>query len=422
MNLYTYRRDFFFLISCVFFLRIWILFQYSDQLEGSITPDSREYLWLAQNFSDSYSLTDSSNPYLSFRRTPIYPLFLSLFSEGKGLFASLVAQQVLSMGIVYLTWLLSKKLFSEKIAWIAGLLTSIETSLLTSSFMILSETLFTFLFLSGIYAFIYSQYCHFQKICYVFSGVFFGLSALTRPIGIAIAVILVLYLLLTHGKMRLRTLITLSVMVVFIICWSIRSLLSFGIFEVSSIQAHNLHLFEGSGARAYRLGIPLDDVHTIEANLMSSAIGEEFTLADEQKYRNARGLTLILENFPWFIQMHLVGATKLLIGPGQGDSLGFLTSGQIYTAAEVWHFILVGFLLTLTSFILVMALVGILRSEKSSQFLLILISLLVVVSISSGIQAYARFRAPIAPLLCVFAAIGIDKLLNKRVPTDRSRP
>ena len=81
-------------------------------------------------------------------------------------------------------------------------------------------------------------------------------------------------------------------MVIFIICWSIRSLLSFGIFEVSSIQAHNLHLFEGSGARAYRLGIPLDDVHAIEANLMASAIGEEFTLADEQKYRNAIHVTL----------------------------------------------------------------------------------------------------------------------------------
>lgn len=389
-----------------------ILLNYSGKLDGSVTPDSREYIWLAQNFTGSYGLTGSINPYLSLRRTPIYPLFLSIFSQGNGLLSSLLVQQLLSVGIACLTWLLARKLYTEKIAWISTFLVSIETALLSSSFMILSETLFTFLFLAGIVTFVYAENSHSRLVYYTLSGLLFGLSSLTRPIGIAIIIIIVLHILMSKDSKRLESFIAIFVTLTLIIAWSLRSFVSFGIFDVSSIQSHNLHLFEGSGARAYRLGIPLDEVHALESDLMKRTLGDNFTLEEEQKYRTTRGLNLIFNNFPWFIQMHIIGAVKLLIGPGQGDSLSFLTSGKVFVATNVWHFLLLGLLLTVTLSIFLMATVGIYKRARVQQPI-VLVSLLVIIVISSGIQAYARFRAPIAPLLCIFAAAGIYELLKR---------
>ena len=420
LSIIHYRRLFISLIALFYVFRIGILSLYSDNLDGSITPDSKEYIWLAQNFTDAYETSNSSNPYLSFRRTPIYPLFLNLFSQGNGLFASLLTQQILSIGIVLLTWLLCRRLFSEKIAWVAALLTVVETSLLTSSFMLLSEILFTFLFLAGIYLFVYAQASRLQGVTYALSGVFFGLSALTRPIGIAIMLILLLHLLLTKDIKRFKSLITVGVTAIPIIFWSIRNFLSIGVFDVSSIQSHNLHLFEGSGSKAYRLGIPLDEVHAMEKNIMNQTIGENFTLQEEQRYRTTRGLTLIIENFPWFIKMHLIGAMKLLIGPGQGDSLSFLTNGKVFSATETWQYFLVGALLSITLAITIMAAYGLFRKNQLSQPI-VLISIVVIITMSSGIQAYSRFRAPIAPLLCIFAAVGIDRAQKKIRKSSRFR-
>jgi hypothetical protein len=286
--------------------------------------------------------------------------------------------------------------------------------------MLLSEILFTFLFLAGIYLFVYAQGSRLQGVTYALSGVFFGLSALTRPIGIAIMLILLLHLLLTKDIKRFKSLTTVGVTAIPIIFWSIRNFLSIGVFDVSSIQSHNLHLFEGSGSKAYRLGIPLDEVHAMEKNIMNQTIGENFTLQEEQRYRTTRGLTLIIENFPWFIKMHLIGAMKLLIGPGQGDSLSFLTNGKVFSATETWQYFLVGALLSITLAITIMAAYGLFRNNQSSQPI-VLISIVVIITMSSGIQAYSRFRAPIAPLLCIFAAVGIDRAQKKIRKSSRFR-
>jgi len=390
----------------------------SRHLNGSITPDSREYMWLAENFTQAYSLDDSTNPYLSFRRTPIYPLFLKVLMQGDSLLGPLIAQQIISLAITCLTWLIAKKMFSEKTAWIAALLTSVETSILTSSFMILSEILFTFIFLTGITTFLWADNFRSRNLVYALSGIFFGVSALIRPIGIGIIIILIVHFIFAKGGSKNRSLITLTVTLIPIIFWSVKSYVSVGVFDVSSIQSHNLHLFEGSGAKAYRLGIPLDEVHAQEKILMNQSIGESFTLIEEQKYRSKRGLFLIFQNFPWFMQMHFVGAVKMLIGPGQGDILSFLTQGRVLSATHLWQISLVGVMLCLTLFIVFSSLIGFFRTFKQSQPL-ILATIIVTIVISSGIQAYARFRTPIAPLMCIFAAVGIDYVRKSFLELNR---
>lgn len=412
------RYRLFALMNCslLLILRIAALFSKESDFAGSKTQDSGEFLMLAEDFSKSFALTSSSQPSLSFRRTPVYPFFLHLMNATDNPFAMLVLQQLLVLLIGVSIWIIARTLFSEKVAWISLILVLVEPSLLTSSYMLLSEVVFTFFFVVGVMLYVKARVSSKSIFLLILSGVFFSFAALTRPIGIVIFLVLLIEIILTWINSEinnsLRLVIVPAILLLTTLVWSLRNLKVVGVFDVSSIQSHNLHLFEGSGSLAYATDSSLESVHQSETSLLLEKIGSNHTLEQETSYRVRRGIYLIATNFPSFIKMHLIGTYKLLFGPSQGEFISFVSNAQRTRQGNLIELFSIVVFASIAIFIVVFAYLG-LASSRTLHLRIILILIFCMIGTSSGIQAYARFRTPIAPMLCLLAAVGIRELRRK---------
>lgn len=108
-----------------------------------ITPDSKEYLTLADNIISLGQYTTGTEPEVF--RAPGYPLFLSFFRFfTQNVFWVALFQAGIDTLNCFLVWLLARKLFAIRlIAHIALLLQALSVSSIVYSTQILSETLFT---------------------------------------------------------------------------------------------------------------------------------------------------------------------------------------------------------------------------------------------------------------------------------------
>lgn len=118
---------------------------------------------------------------LSASRPPLYPIFIYmiyyLFGAGN-IFAVRICQAVLSAITCLLSYRLGEKVFDKRAAVWAGLLMAIYPAAWSFSDLILSETLFIFLFVSGVLFLIELPRGRFSDA--VFAGFFLGLATLTR--------------------------------------------------------------------------------------------------------------------------------------------------------------------------------------------------------------------------------------------------
>ncbi len=125
---------------------------------------------------------------------PLYPLFTAAISfingdmELAGVLVSVLAGALLIIPVFYL----AKAIYNETAAWIASALVMLSPFLLHWSGVMLTESLFITLFISGITL---GWYAIQQKKMFFFflSGVFIGLSYMTRLIGLVAVPVVVLW-------------------------------------------------------------------------------------------------------------------------------------------------------------------------------------------------------------------------------------
>lgn len=140
-------------------------------------PDGRDYLAIAGNlrFHQMFSLSEAA-PFLptSFR-PPLYPALLALFwiSGSPPINLILVLQALLGAATVTLVYFTAMDKFDRKVASLAASFMIIAPMTGYFTAVILTETLFTFLFILAVFLWGREQ----AVLC----GVAFGLAALTRP-------------------------------------------------------------------------------------------------------------------------------------------------------------------------------------------------------------------------------------------------
>jgi 4-amino-4-deoxy-L-arabinose transferase-like glycosyltransferase len=148
-------------------------------------PDSPAYENLAQNLLAGKGYIDT-RPFqvmdASMIRTPGYPLFLAAIDAlfpGQGMILILIQQilGIMTVGFVYLT---GKLLVDEKTGFMAGLFCALHPWLAIFGNIVMTETLFLFLFsLSILILTVGVQKKYPARI--ILAGLLFGLSALVRP-------------------------------------------------------------------------------------------------------------------------------------------------------------------------------------------------------------------------------------------------
>jgi hypothetical protein len=428
--------------------------------------DSREYIALARNLVNHHTFTRDTLPPLrpELFRTPAYPLLLAvLFVIHRSSFIvlSLSLQFLLSLLTVWLTWRLALELGLPPLtASFAALLVGLSPNLAFLSSKLISEALFTPLLL--ICVLLLNRYRLTANAAnLVAAGVCSGLLILTRPIATFFPVLLALYVLwLATGKTGTvprrvgrglspvfqgnwqsgirNCCILLACASVVVAPWVIRNGRKTGRYIISTASEHNIYLYDAATVVASQKGITIPqarDVMMAEARAKFGGVDttDEATMWQKlsavarrhffQKPALAAPVWLfgVAADF-----LNPISVGPLLIHSGASpaagsanllqSSLSLLVKGRVTQAFKTAWKVRVGgaptFILVVLAcaalFNLVLIWFGFasLFLRRSSGLYWLLLPVLYFTCVT-GTVGDARFRAPIEPLLCLFAAVAL---------------
>jgi len=273
--------------------------------------------------------------------------------------------------------------------------------------------LFTFVIVLGVYCVLCKPISVDNLNTVIFCAAM-GLSVLIRPIALFLVIPIFLFWIIKfiNDKKYINlgyTMITITPA----LFWSFRNYVLYGFFNVSSISAHNLLWYEGVPALAEGNRISFEEATGLESNLRSQSIGQNSDVYETYVYNNDRGLNLILNHPVGWVISHLKGAAKLFFGIFKSKYEVVINS--VYKIeSQNFNRIIFLFLGIVILLIWILFFYGFksafLKDKISASILLSIIVLLLIPA--SGHVAYARFRVPVSPLLCILIGYGIQKLLK----------
>jgi hypothetical protein len=214
-------------------------YAYIDNTEiiAPIRADARQYVQYGSNLYKHgvFSQQQSPNPEPDSFRSPGFPLLVALaFHLGgvkKFYILTLLFQAVLTSLLVPLSYTLARTVLPGIWSFVVCILVAFSPHLMSISSYLLTESLFSFLFLTAITCYIYGSK-NSNKTLLIVSGIFFGLSYLTNEIVLFIPFILAGLTGIIHIAAKPRTkgfepvkIVALSLIIfsLFPLGWSIRN-------------------------------------------------------------------------------------------------------------------------------------------------------------------------------------------------------
>ena len=371
-------------------------------------------------------------------RTPIYPMFLALFLAvfGQDRLAIVLAQVIISALTVVLTYQAGIYLLPRRVALIGALLLAVSLESIVNPFFILSDTLFTFLFISALVTFI--RYESEKRISWLFcSAMLMGLSILCRPIALYFPAAIVLLLVIVHWRRWIAMLATslayLLVVYVILFAWLLRNQVVVGGPILSTISNYNLLYYNVASLDASLQGIPVDQYRSVEVPLLVqnelSASGLPSTEANLDKVYRTLAMRKILANPARYALVHFRddlqnlypgwSTTLEILVPSENGGIqgtdvirqeGILGTIRTYFGGQYW---LVALFLP-TTLILALTYIGdlagtlLLVRSKSWFVLAVLILPIAYLLLLPGAPSNSRFRVPAMPAICLLAGMGAD--------------
>jgi 4-amino-4-deoxy-L-arabinose transferase-like glycosyltransferase len=192
-----------------------------------VTKDSQSY------FLPGWEIARGQPFELGQRRTPGYPLFIAgvILTLGEDLRTLALAQHLLGVATVGVTYLLGKFTFGRPAGLLAGLLVALSGPLLIYERYVMSETLFGLLLGLSTLAVIFAVRRSNCRRCLV-AGLGLGLAVLTRPVAQMLVPLFGLTTLVAGGREWRRGLLCLSALLVGVAAvqgpWVVRNALEKG--------------------------------------------------------------------------------------------------------------------------------------------------------------------------------------------------
>lgn len=188
-----------------------------------VRADAREFVLYAKNLTQHgvFSRAESDDPAPDSFRSPGYPFLLAgamLVSSGGWYYVMLYLQAVLGAAMVPLTFLLGRRFLPAPFALAAAGLTALSPHLVTATDYLLTETLYGFLLLLGIYLFV--------RRLSIAAGIVFGLAALVNETALLLVPLLgAAWLLGRTGGLR-HVLVAVAVFAILPAAWLVRGRLT----------------------------------------------------------------------------------------------------------------------------------------------------------------------------------------------------
>ncbi len=398
--------------------------------DRALFPDSAGYLNLAAQIGEGGPYQSEVFPGMDFARPPAFPLFLAVLGWLGMAEPWMVTLVQLAMGVVVclIIGLTVGRHWSPRAGWVGSLLYGALPNAVLWAMAILSDTLFTFLIALAAMAVLY--FCETSRNRWVLvAGILVGLSALARPIGVALIPLWAVLLLALEWKRRvswrrlLAPTLFCAAAAVFVVPWGVRNLDRYGMLAVSSIDVINLGEYQAPAALARAEGISLEEAHR---QIPTSGV--------PQPGDRARYMAVIAAHPLDYLAVHAQGTWVLLTEAGQPNlaqllneryrSAGVLVAlrqGDVRAAAASfldtlrdpvlrWFLLVPWFAMAVQLVVYVLAVLGTIRLLRrrgggrwAAAFLLTTCAVFLFVP---GPVGNGRFRVPAEPFLCVLAGIG----------------
>ncbi len=200
-----------------------------------------------------------------------------------------ITQGLLDALAAVIVFKIGRQLFSERVGLIAGLCYALDLSALAHTFSMLTESLFTFLFLIANFFLIRSIQNSSRKNL-LFSAISLGVATLCRPVALYYFISIVVILLFANSascKIRARyAMIYVSIFLVTISPWIIRNKLTFGVMNLTSIQGINLLLMNAAFLKAAQENLDYRTAERLLENEADSLIAAQGLSAEKMLLTN----------------------------------------------------------------------------------------------------------------------------------------
>lgn len=368
-------------------------------------------------------------------RTPGYPMFLAVFYAITRNWVSVALLQSLLLAFVpILTYFLANRFFGRTVGLIAGFLTAIDPNRLFNSSILLSDGLFTLLFLASLLLFFKSIDTP-TKFSWSILGVglILGYATLVRQVGLLLPLIFLSYLFFSKKvkfpNLKLAALLMSGFLLV-VIPWSVRNKIVFDSWQLSPeglrIAAyHNVTAF-----LEFKSGKPSQESKKeLDQKLAEAGIWEE-SFGGEKIYLEYIKENVRFRDIPKYAFFYTVKTSPFFLNDGLRDLARFLgfsssTSFPNITAmalkgnfAELVKVLLrdwknTGLLVlgaSFMSFCLLLAAYNVFiffRKKDINKLVALFLAILIFYfAFASGPVSNFRLRLPVMPLILILAANG----------------
>lgn len=443
------RKDFLIIVGIAIFLRVFLWgSNLSLPIKYYVDPDAYDYEIAARNLLAGHGFSGDEEPPFTpdVFRTPTYPLLIaSIYAvTGYSDAAVILVQIILGSLVAGMLYLLLRSLdFSRIAGGAAALLFAADPLTILNTNLLMSETLFTFLLVSGVMVLFF--YWKLRQKRMLLLGIFlFAAAALTRPIGqfLPIATLPLFLLAVSKRSERWQALGTwaifagLTTMLIF--SWAYRNYQLTGNFTLSVVADYNLAYYRGRAVLEEAEWLSEDEAYAAVEQRVLAYGGASLLPTDRAKAERAVGLDIFQEYPLATLTVHLKGILRFLVNPGldticaqvnhldsvngcdTGDTgeQGFLTSlmakfrsmTPIQLAVALWS-VFIMLVLYLGS------LLGAYSLWHQRNWLFLFTMLLMIayfIVLSAGGETTSRFRIPAVPFFALLSGVGFDFWFRNR--------
>jgi 4-amino-4-deoxy-L-arabinose transferase-like glycosyltransferase len=421
----TSSRILIIILVIALFLRLALLIATLPDVSRAITPDTNSYMDYARAITEGDFWA-----YPSALRTPIYPLFLALFQMQ--IIPAMLGQIAVSLVTIYLTYSLAARIFKDqKIALLAGVLLAFSLESITHTYYLLTETLFTLLFVASVAALMRSRNQHALRWVTV-SAVLMAAAILTRPIALVYPVVMAVLLLCESAPWRVRlqkAALFSGVTLLILGIWVVRNRTVIQLPTISTISADSMLYYNAASLVANQTGQNERDVRQdlgMQVDSLLNTRGLLDTAANRSRLTSELGKQIILSDPVSYAYVHLksdlnslLPDTDLLeilgITSGQKGTLDFIKQHGLWAGIVYYFDGAYGLIFLLVPFILLLCLVyigflvGTARLLWQRKFFpLAVLALPILYGILfPGSASNPRFRVPVMPFMVIIAAYGL---------------
>lgn len=401
-------------------LRLAVLLAAAGSPQRYWSQDDRDYLGIAHHLHASYLSSAGRWFDLGLRRTPVYPLFLrGVFDVFGSHYVAVVAVQlVFSVATVALTYWLGSLILPRRYALIAAAALAIDPASIVFSNQMLSETVFALLLTAALALTVLARRQSSLGVACL-AGVLLGVAILTRPVAQYLPLVLALAVAAAPAVLRRSALAVAAAMVVgsvvLVGAWVVRNEAKTGVATVSTIDGYNMLQYRAVGALVED-GEPRNLAqHDVLVRLAPHVrLGDNAAQVSRAELRV--GLSILAEHPVGALKSWARGEAKLLVGPAKTETAVLLTGRQDVRGPALNALVVVEELVTIV--IVVAGGVGILGlvvgRVRRPELWPLAATVIYLVAVSGGPEAYSRFRVPVAPLLVVLGAGALEAVNARR--------